>query len=146
VCHTFCLPYLFCTILEINSDCFNSINNPISVIMKCGFISLTGTITEFFRRADQIIRHLSKACMCGVNFNLKHCNTDTGYSYGACLNAGQLGNSQRASGMSCDRSTGSRFSVVFLHPTANAVLVLKFHFKLHASHAALAILTSKFRP
>jgi hypothetical protein len=36
--------------------------------------------------------------------------------------------------------------VVFLGPRANAELVTKFHVALHASHAALPMLTSKFRP
>jgi hypothetical protein len=36
--------------------------------------------------------------------------------------------------------------VVFLGPRANAELVPKFHVALHASHAALPLLTSKFRP
>jgi hypothetical protein len=36
--------------------------------------------------------------------------------------------------------------VVFLGPRANAGLVPKLHVALHASHAALPILTSKFRP
>jgi hypothetical protein len=45
--------------------------------------------------------------------------------------------------MSCDRPTRSRFSVVFLGPRANADLVLKFHVALHASHAALLMVTLK---
>jgi hypothetical protein len=36
--------------------------------------------------------------------------------------------------------------MVFLGPRENAELVPKFHVALHASHAALQILTSKFRP
>jgi hypothetical protein len=40
----------------------------------------------------------------------------------------------------------SRFSVVFLDPRANAELVPKFHVTLHASHAALPLVISKFRP
>jgi hypothetical protein len=48
--------------------------------------------------------------------------------------------------MSCDRPTRSSFSVVFLGPRANAELVPKFHVALHASHAALPMLTPKFRP
>jgi hypothetical protein len=40
-----------------------------------------------------------------------------------------------------DRPTRSRFSVVFLGPRANAELVPKFHVALHASNAALQILT-----
>jgi hypothetical protein len=53
---------------------------------------------------------------------------------------------QYAFGRSCDRPTLSRFSVVFLGPAANAELVPKFHVALHASHVALPMLTSKFRP
>jgi hypothetical protein len=46
-----------------------------------------------------------------------------------------------------DRPTRSRFSVVLLGPRANAELVPKFHVALHASHAALQILTfQKFSP
>jgi hypothetical protein len=62
------------------------------------------------------------------------------------LNAGLLARSQYAFGKSCDRPTRSRFSVVFLGPRADAELVPKFHVALHASHAALPMLTSKFRP
>jgi hypothetical protein len=54
--------------------------------------------------------------------------------------------SQFASGSSCDRPTRSRFSVVFFDPKANAELVPKFHVALHASHAALLLVTSKFSP
>jgi hypothetical protein len=38
------------------------------------------------------------------------------------------------------------FSVVFLGPRANAELVPKFHVALHASHAALRIVTLKISP
>jgi hypothetical protein len=45
------------------------------------------------------------------------------------------------------RSFGrSRFSVVFLDPTANAELVPTLHVALHTSHAALPMVTSKFCP
>jgi hypothetical protein len=54
--------------------------------------------------------------------------------------------SQFASGRSSDRPIQSTFSVVFLGPRANAELVPKSHVALHASHAALPIVTSKFRP
>jgi hypothetical protein len=37
-------------------------------------------------------------------------------------------------------------SVVFLCPRANAELVPKFHVALHATHAALPMITLKFRP
>jgi hypothetical protein len=53
------------------------------------------------------------------------------------FNARLLARSQFVSGKSCDQSTRSRFSVVFLGPRANAELVPKFHVALHASHAAL---------
>jgi hypothetical protein len=36
--------------------------------------------------------------------------------------------------------------MAFLVPRSNAELVPKFHFALHASHAALPMATSKFRP
>jgi hypothetical protein len=62
------------------------------------------------------------------------------------LNAGLLARSQYAFRRSCNRPTRSRFSVVFHGPRANAKLVSKFHVALHASHAALPMLTSKFRP
>jgi hypothetical protein len=39
----------------------------------------------------------------------------------------------------------SRLSAVFLSPTVNAVLLLKFHVSLHASYTALPILTTKLR-
>jgi hypothetical protein len=54
------------------------------------------------------------------------------------VNAGLLARSQFASGRSCDRPTGSRFSAVFLGPRVNAELVPKFHVALHASHACEA--------
>jgi hypothetical protein len=59
------------------------------------------------------------------------------------FNAGLLARSQFASGKSCDRLTRSRFSVVFLGPGANAELVRKFNFALHASHAALPMVALK---
>jgi hypothetical protein len=40
----------------------------------------------------------------------------------------------------------SRFAVVFVGPRANAELVAKYHVALHASHVALPMVTSKFRP
>jgi hypothetical protein len=62
----------------------------------------------------------------------------------ACgFNAGLLARSQFASGRSCDRPTRARLSMVFLGPRANAELVPKFHVALHASHAALPMLTLK---
>jgi hypothetical protein len=61
------------------------------------------------------------------------------------FNAGPLPRSQFASERSCDRLTRSTFSVVFLDPRANAELVPKSHVALHASHAALPLVTSKFR-
>jgi hypothetical protein len=39
-----------------------------------------------------------------------------------------------------------RTNVRFLGPRANAELVPKFHVALHASHAALQMVTLKFRP
>jgi hypothetical protein len=59
------------------------------------------------------------------------------------VKAGLLVRSQFASGRSCDRPTRLRFSVVFLGPRANAELVPKFHVALHASHAALLMVTLK---
>jgi hypothetical protein len=60
--------------------------------------------------------------------------------------AGLLARSQLASGRSNFRPTLSRFSVVFLGPIANAELVPKFHVALHASHAALPMVTLKISP
>jgi hypothetical protein len=51
-----------------------------------------------------------------------------------------------ASGRSCNQPTRSRVSVVSLGPRANAELVPKFHVPLHASHAALPIVTLKMLP
>jgi hypothetical protein len=42
--------------------------------------------------------------------------------------------------------TSPKSSVVFLNPRPNAELVPRFHVALHASHAALPMVTSKFRP
>jgi hypothetical protein len=67
-----------------------------------------------------------------------------GTNVGACgFNAGLLTRSQFASGRSCDWPTRSRISIVFLGPRANADLVPKFHFALHASYAALPTVTLK---
>jgi hypothetical protein len=62
------------------------------------------------------------------------------------FNVGLLARSQFASERSCDRPSRSRFSVVFLVPRANTELVLKFHVALHASHAALPMVTPKISP
>jgi hypothetical protein len=62
------------------------------------------------------------------------------------FNAGLLARSQFASGRSCDQPTRSRFSVVFLGPRENAELVPKFQVALHASHAALPMVTLKISP
>jgi hypothetical protein len=62
------------------------------------------------------------------------------------INVGLLARSQFASGRFCDRPTRSKFSVVFLGPRANAELVPKFHVILHASHAALSMITLKISP
>jgi hypothetical protein len=62
------------------------------------------------------------------------------------FNAGLLARSQFASRRSCDRPTRSRLSVIFLGPRANAELVPKFHVALHASHAALPMVTLKMSP
>jgi hypothetical protein len=62
------------------------------------------------------------------------------------FNAGLLARSQFASVRSCDRPTRSRFSVVFLGPRANAELVPKFSVTLHASQAALQMVTLKISP
>jgi hypothetical protein len=59
------------------------------------------------------------------------------------FNAGLLARSQFAYGRFCDRPTQSRFFVVFLGTRATAELVPKFHVALHASHAALPIVTLK---
>jgi hypothetical protein len=60
--------------------------------------------------------------------------------------AGLLARSQFASARSCDRSTRSRFSTVFLGPRANAELAHEFHVALNACHAALRIVTLKILP
>jgi hypothetical protein len=55
------------------------------------------------------------------------CCSSKGTSFGVrVFNAGLLAISQLSSGRSCDRTTGSRFSVVFVGPKANVKLVLKF--------------------
>jgi hypothetical protein len=59
------------------------------------------------------------------------------------LNAGLLARSQFASESSCDRPTRSRFPLVSLGPRANAELVPKFHVAVHASRAALPMVTLK---
>jgi hypothetical protein len=62
------------------------------------------------------------------------------------FNARLLARSQFASGRSCDWPTRTRFSVDLLGPTANAQLVPKFHIALHASHAALSMVTLNISP
>jgi hypothetical protein len=59
------------------------------------------------------------------------------------FNAGLLARSQFTYGRSCDRPTRSRFSVVFLGSRANAEFVPKFHVALHASYAALPMVSLK---
>jgi hypothetical protein len=61
------------------------------------------------------------------------------------FNAGLLARSQFASGRSYDWPIQSRFSVVFLGPRTNAELVPKFQVALHASHAALKMVTLKIK-
>jgi hypothetical protein len=55
------------------------------------------------------------------------------------FNARPLARSQFASRRSCDHTTRSRFSMVFLGPRANVELIPKFHIALHASHACSAM-------
>jgi hypothetical protein len=62
------------------------------------------------------------------------------------FNAALLARSQFASGMSCNQPSGSRFSVVLLGPRENAESVPKFHIALHASHAAIPMVTLKKFP
>jgi hypothetical protein len=62
------------------------------------------------------------------------------------FHAGLLARSQFTSGRYCDRPTRSRFSVVFLGPKANVELVPKFHVALHASLAALPMVTLTISP
>jgi hypothetical protein len=73
-------------------------------------------------------------------------NTTAQIGTNGVFNAGLLARSQFASGRSSDRPTRSKFSVVFLGPTANAELVPKFHIALHASHAALPMVTLQIAP
>jgi hypothetical protein len=72
----------------------------------------------------------------------KHKSTDKAPGFNARL----LARSQLASGRSCDRSTQSMLSMVFLGPRANVELVPKFHVALHASHAALPMVSLKILP
>jgi hypothetical protein len=74
----------------------------------------------------------------------KNTTAQIGTNVKAGFNAGLLARSQYASGRSCDWPTRSKFSVVFLGPREIAELVPKFHIVLHAFHAALPMLTSKF--
>jgi hypothetical protein len=60
--------------------------------------------------------------------------------------AGLLARSRFASGRSCDRPTRSRFFVVFRGSRANAELVPKLYVALHATHAALTMVTLKILP
>jgi hypothetical protein len=62
------------------------------------------------------------------------------------FNTGLLAISQFASGMFCDRPIRSRFPMGFLGSRANVELVPKFHAALHASHAALPMVTLKVSP
>jgi hypothetical protein len=62
------------------------------------------------------------------------------------FNPGLLTRNQFASGRSWGQPARSRFSVVFLGPRAIAELVAKFHVALHASHAALPMVTLKISP
>jgi hypothetical protein len=60
--------------------------------------------------------------------------------------AGLLARIRFASGRSYDRPTRSRFSALFLCHRANAQLVPNFHVALHASHAALPMVTLRISP
>jgi hypothetical protein len=92
--------------------------------------------------ADTIF--VKTTCKC---FQRKEKKTQIGTSVRArVFNAGLLTRSQFASGRSCDRPIRSRFSVVFIVPRANAKLVPKVHVALHASHAALSMVTPKISP
>jgi hypothetical protein len=72
----------------------------------------------------------------------KEKKSQIGISVGArVFNAGLLARSQCASGGSCDRPARARFSAVFLGLGANAELVPRFRVALHASHAALPMIT-----
>jgi hypothetical protein len=62
------------------------------------------------------------------------------------FNVGLLARSQFASGRSCDWPIRSRFTVVFFGPGTNDELVPKFHVALHASHAALPMVTLQISP
>jgi hypothetical protein len=62
------------------------------------------------------------------------------------FNVGLLDSSQFASRRSCDRTTQSRFSLVYLGPRAIAELVSKLHVGLHASQAALPMVILKILP
>jgi hypothetical protein len=62
------------------------------------------------------------------------------------FNAGLQARSKFASGRSCEQPTRSMISVVFLGPRTNVELVPKFHVALHASHAALSMVTLKTSP
>jgi hypothetical protein len=62
------------------------------------------------------------------------------------FNARLLARSQFTARRSCDRPNRSGFSMVLLGHKANTELVPKFHVALHASLAALPMLTSKISP
>jgi hypothetical protein len=70
-----------------------------------------------------------------------------GTNFRACVfNAGLLASSKFASGRSCDRPARLKLSVVLLCSKANSELVPKFHVALHASHAALPMVTLNISP
>jgi hypothetical protein len=62
------------------------------------------------------------------------------------FNAGLLAVSPFASGRSWNRPTRSRFSVIFFDSRANAEFLPKFQVALHASYAALPMVTLKTSP
>jgi hypothetical protein len=62
------------------------------------------------------------------------------------FNAGVLAKSLCEFGRSCDPTTRSKLFVVVLGSRANAELVPKFHVALHASHAALPMVTLQISP
>jgi hypothetical protein len=98
------------------------------------FLSKLYTDTIFVKATCKCFQTKGKKAQIGTNVRAR------------VFNAGLLTSSQFASGRSCDRPTRSRFSVVFLGPRANAELVPKFHVALHASHAALPMVTPKISP
>jgi hypothetical protein len=112
--------------------------NATAEVSKCNKLIISGNVLKMFVKATYVFNEKGKE---------EEKTAQIGHNVRAHIfNTRLLARSQFAYRRSCNRPIRSTFSVVFLGPRANANLVLKFHVALHASHAALAMVTLKVSP